>query len=190
MGSVHRMRSRPARWLAVLVLWAVGAAVAGAHGTMIGAYATLTPARPGPGQPVQLDLDVVDPLNNPMPQLKLRAEVVPAGQPSRAPGQPLQEVSPGRYRGSVTFPAAGQYSIALQAEVQGAIWQGELPVMVGGQGVPVENAGVALLPNDDHSGQPATGSGWLWAAAGGSIALFAVALWLLLRTGARIEGGN
>lgn len=173
-------RSLP--WLAAVLLWLAVAAAAGAHGAMIGAYATLTPSRPVPGQPVQLDLEVVDPLNNPMTGLAVYAEVVLAGQKPRVPGQPLAEASPGKYRGSLTFPAEGNYGIALTATAQGQNWVAEVPVIVGAKGMPVTGAGVALEPDDEHGAQAQKqGFPWLWLGAGTAVLLFAVALWVALR---------
>lgn len=177
-------RKRLVPWLAALVWWVAAAAPAGAHGIVLGAYATLTPGKPVPGQPAQIDLEIMDALNNPVAQLQVRVALVLAGQQPAEPGQPLNEVSPGRYRGTLTFPADGSYSIWIQALAPGAGYRGELPVTIGARGVPVAGAGVALAPTDEHPEQPqGPGFPWLWAGAGAAVLLFAVLLWLALRRG-------
>ncbi len=177
--------------LAILLLGLLAPIPAGAHsGPMIGAYVTLTPSKPQPGQPVQLDLEVLDPQGTPVSQLRLGATVVTAAkEKTGAPAQILNEAGPGKYRGSISFPADGTYGIFLQADVSGEVWQGEVPVVIGPGAIPVTAAGVALMADDEHAGEEEAGFPWLWVLTGGAVLMFGGAFWLVLRSGPRRHQG-
>lgn len=173
-----RFRWRPA-FAAALLLLSCLSGLAAAHGAALVTYVTLDPAEPQPGQLIQARLEVVDAYGNPVGNLQLKGGAAAAGADRPSVPMALTRVDDRTFAGQITFPAAGQWQLKLEAQAFGEPYAGELPVTVGEGAPPVRDVGLELAHRESVGTQ---GLSWGMIMILGALAIpLGAGVWALWR---------
>jgi hypothetical protein len=147
---------------------------------MADALVTFTPPVPTPGQLTSVQVVLIDPYNNPIPNAQVRVSVSEDDdRQALLHSVTLRQMTEGIYDGKIPMPQAKEDVIRLEVTFSSTIWSGMSSISIGSTGEPVSKLDIPLVQTGDTSSQVQPPSGPTPSAASAETKVKSIPNWLI-----------